>query len=135
MRANRSGAHVQLAHSVLTAKWFKHPHLNYCTPDFYRRARAHVRVAATAVDLVSAVREQEKRHCQRLDLTPRLAMDWEMISEQTLRHIEELLPKGNERGPMPAGDKLTLRRGSFYGAEQQSSSSTCGSATRKVPCR
>lgn len=67
-------------------------------------------------------------------------MDWEVISEQTLRHIEELLPRrGPTVPPVP-----TPPRESSSGAEQQQSiknragaplSPTSGSSTWKESFR
>lgn len=51
-----------------------------------------------------------------------VAMDWEMISEQALRHVEELLPKG-QQGPTTSVDEPTPRRA------ENASSSTSGPAT------
>lgn len=73
-----------------------------------------------------------------------IAMDWEVISEQTLRHIEELLPP--PRGPtVPSVDTPTPPRESSSGAEQKQSINDRaegasrnlfpGSSTWKASCR
>ena len=71
-----------------------------------------------------------------------VAMDWEVISEQALRHVQELLPSQAQRDSTVSVGKPTPPLESSSGTEQQSmngaegaASSTPGSPTWKRPCR
>lgn len=104
--------------------------------DTYRSTTAHVHISTPQLPPRRLCGLAYSTSCllRSVDIT----MDWEVISEQTLRHIEELLPR---RGPtVPSVGKPTPPRESSSGAEKQqsintraggASSPTTGSSTWK----